>query len=1423
PDATAITSTNRPGFAIANASVTLHGFTFGREELSAQTRLGGSAAEASAWISDTAMTARFASGGRATLRMALTVGERAASATEAFSFDALSARAPPSVVNVPTRGQGGDPVTTSVFGSGLVSAGFSGAARAGGTACEESAWLSDSSVSCRIALGSQSTRRIALTAGERSASVSEAWSYDALEISSVQVNNGAPAGGETLTLTGAGGARLQPSAQARLGGTASEATEWVSETSVLARNTRGVRGTRAVGVTAGAFSYDFLGLASIGPVILATTGSQRVTFIGASFGLFDVSVGSRMGGSACEFSTWQSESSLLCLHPAGVGGNYSVVATVGELANSIQDTWTYAAPNITALDPGNGPVLGGLNLTVSGYGFGHADYGATGTLGDTGCGKVYYVSDTSLLCVGPIGTGSTHTITGANFDLNPRPADADIGETASAATYVSDTSVNVVPAAGIGRNLTVVLTILGYTEATANKFSYLAPRTLALNGTANAPPQSVGTEVTITGDNFGVNDTLTARARLGGTACESSVWYSDTTLVCAHPKAGLANPALVVTVAEQHGSSLALALTYDGPEASSVVPANTPTQGGLGVSIFGVSFASRDASPQARLGHTACEASAWTSDTAVSCVSAQGQGHTLPLAVSIQAPQYASTEVLKSVYQYYRARIRVEWATSAERANSAATGGGVVNVYGVQFGLSSPTMAARAGGLSAEATEWASDSSMTLKAPEGELSATRGGRLVAITVGLQAGTMTETVGTMTETVTYDDISIRTVAPGNTPPLRSVISLLEIAGSSFARSDSSPVARLGGTTCEASAWLSDTAATCQPAAGGGFYQTVAATINPGVARYVTEAVTFDAPSLSGSSATNGNPIAAEIIANVSGSGLASADHTPALRLDPTAFASTEWGSDTSVRGLMPPGFGAQISVIVTAGHRVDVAGTITNSFSFDAGVVIRSVQRNLPKTGAISVTIIGLTFGSFDFSMNARIGGTGTEASSWVSDSAVVARASSGRLEARVATATINRATGTVTGLLTYDAHVLVNVPAATSNGPTSGITNLALLTVFGAQLGQVEYSSMARLGGTAAEHTEWLSDTALRCAVAGGVPLYARAIAVTQLSETYNNSIATVTEAFSYDHLHVVDMYFGNTVRSGGLARNILGSNFAPIDSTVKAREGGTDCPRTDWISDTTIACYAPSGTGTGLTVEATVANYVSAKTLAFSYDDMSITATSPSNAKAIGGVLISFARLGGTACQSTRWVSDTNIYGKVPRGAGGQHTATLTINPILSTKINLFSYDDPVLETIAPVNLATEPTGLVTLTGLNFASYDSTVKPRVGATASEVTIWVAETSIKCKGSNAGTYRAHPAGVTIGLKQGTVLTYDGPTVASATPRNMNPFGGLTVSVTGRNLVPYDASVVTRVGGTSSEESVWTSETAMHLKAAHGTP
>jgi len=299
PDSTSIQSVNRPGTAATDASVVLHATGLGLEDLSLGSRLGGTTTERSVWASDTALSTRFATSGRSTHRVVVTSGERVASLTESYTFDAPVLRSPPSTANLATRGQGGDAAVAVLLGAGLLHGGLSGAARAGGTSCEQSEWASDSSVQCRIARGAHSCRRLTVTAGERAASATEAFSFDAAVLSSVDPANGAPPGGDTLTLTGGSLGRSLPSASARLGATATEITVWLSDTAALARNTVGMRASRSIQLTAGqraaslseAFSYDVIGLTAIAPVVLPTTGSVSVTFLGAKFGFFDLSTG----------------------------------------------------------------------------------------------------------------------------------------------------------------------------------------------------------------------------------------------------------------------------------------------------------------------------------------------------------------------------------------------------------------------------------------------------------------------------------------------------------------------------------------------------------------------------------------------------------------------------------------------------------------------------------------------------------------------------------------------------------------------------------------------------------------------------------------------------------------------------------------------------------------------------------------------------------------------------------------------------------------------------------------------------------------------------------------------------------------------------------------------------------------------------
>eukprot|EP00961_Rhodomonas_salina_P169000 2277046-Rhodomonas_salina.1 len=61
----------------------------------------------------------------------------------------------------------------------------------------------------------------------------------------------------------------------------------------------------------------------------ASTGSVSVTVSGSGLGQAGYSSGARRGVTACESSTWQSDTAISCQTSAGVSGTMRVAVTSG--------------------------------------------------------------------------------------------------------------------------------------------------------------------------------------------------------------------------------------------------------------------------------------------------------------------------------------------------------------------------------------------------------------------------------------------------------------------------------------------------------------------------------------------------------------------------------------------------------------------------------------------------------------------------------------------------------------------------------------------------------------------------------------------------------------------------------------------------------------------------------------------------------------------------------------------------------------------------------------------------------------------------------------------------------------------------------------------------------------------------------------
>ena len=239
----------------------------------------------------------------------------------------------------------------TVHGAGLGLMVLTGSGRSGHTRCEGTEWESETSVRCLMGHGARGTRRVAMTAGERSGSMSEGYSVDGGSMSVMRRENRAGTGSASVTVHGSSLGLVAYTGMVRSGETGCEGTEWESETSVRCLVGRGARGTRRVAMTAGeragtgstAVSMDVGDMSVMRRENRAGTGSASVTVHGSSLGLVAYTARVRVGHTRCEETEWESETSLRCMSSSGVRGSRRVVLTACERSRSLTAGWSIDA------------------------------------------------------------------------------------------------------------------------------------------------------------------------------------------------------------------------------------------------------------------------------------------------------------------------------------------------------------------------------------------------------------------------------------------------------------------------------------------------------------------------------------------------------------------------------------------------------------------------------------------------------------------------------------------------------------------------------------------------------------------------------------------------------------------------------------------------------------------------------------------------------------------------------------------------------------------------------------------------------------------------------------------------------------------------------------------------------------------------
>ena len=308
-------------------------------------------------------------GVQGTRRAVVTAGERSGSVTEAWSTDGAGLSKVQNV-NIAKIGI----VSMTVHGNSLWSlTWYTGNVREDQTACEGTEWVSETSIMCRMAQSHSAvgTMRVIATLGENLKSVSQAFSFDPAFMTSIESINYCTICSVLMTVLGNGLEIFEHTQMAslRAGHSACEATAWVSDTSVIASRIASLTGGSkhvlvTVGLQAGsmteAWSADDVRLSAIER---NTTGSAWMTVRGNSIGIFEHTQRGRAGHSACEASTWVSDTSILASLASRAGGSKHVLVTGGHQAGSMTEAWSADDVGLI-LKNGNMPTWKGVLVTM---------------------------------------------------------------------------------------------------------------------------------------------------------------------------------------------------------------------------------------------------------------------------------------------------------------------------------------------------------------------------------------------------------------------------------------------------------------------------------------------------------------------------------------------------------------------------------------------------------------------------------------------------------------------------------------------------------------------------------------------------------------------------------------------------------------------------------------------------------------------------------------------------------------------------------------------------------------------------------------------------------------------------------------------------------------------------------------------------
>eukprot|EP00960_Hanusia_phi_P058256 763832-Hanusia_phi.AAC.2 len=386
-------------------------------------------------------------------------------------------------------------------------------------------------------------------------------------------------------------------------------------------------------------------------------------------------------------------------------------------------------------------------------------------------------------------------------------------------------------------------------------------------------------------------------------------------------------------------------------------------------------------------------------------------------------------------------------------------------------------------------------------------------------------------------------------------------------------------------------------------------------------------------------------------------------------------------------------------------------------------VAYSVPWNGPARGGTLLTVVGSNLGDKPAPIcpvSVFIGSTLIDAAServtWYSSSLILALSSPGVGCCNNVTVKLfdHVSKPTIYATFSYDAPSLYGI--ALSNLPMRG----SRITLFGENFGNLDYSTAARAGGSAALITEWISDTALPCTFIAGINQLQMDLIVTLNSQLQTPGL-TVSHSFTYDGPSLPKFLLNNIPSTSLIPTILYGAILSPnFDATISSRIGCSASEKSTWLSVSSMASLPAHGIGNNLISSLTVGNTIGSVSNLFSFSSPSVTYNQTRNETGLFALTVNFppintsaplilmgdnygledytakSRIGfpqaaGTICVQTLWTSDSMITSKVPTGLSQSLSTAISVSRNYGASTEIVSYDLNVISSVASGQLPVE------------------------------------------------------------------------------------------------------------------------------------